>query len=33
VDVPAGGERTLCATFAIRIPKDHEIVGGNRREG
>lgn len=33
VEVPAGGERTLSAAYTIRIPKDHEIVGGNRREG
>jgi Domain of unknown function (DUF4139) len=33
VEVPAGGERTLQATYAIRIPQNHEIVGGNRREG
>jgi uncharacterized protein (TIGR02231 family) len=33
VEVPAGGERTLRAAWSIRIPKDHEIVGGNRREG
>jgi hypothetical protein len=33
VEVPAGGERTLRATYAIRIPQSHEIVGGNRREG
>lgn len=33
VEVPAGGERTLRASFAIRIPQHHEIVGGNRREG
>ncbi|MCX4244526.1 DUF4139 domain-containing protein [Paraliomyxa miuraensis] len=33
VEVPAGGERALKASYAIRIPKDHELVGGNRREG
>jgi hypothetical protein len=33
VEVPAGGERTLRASYAIRIPQNHEIVGGNRREG
>jgi hypothetical protein len=33
VEVPAGGERKLQATFSIRIPQNHEIVGGNRREG
>jgi hypothetical protein len=33
VEVPAGGERTLRATYVIRIPQNHEIVGGNRREG
>lgn len=33
VEVPAGGERTLRATFSIRIPQNHELVGGNRREG
>ena len=33
VEVPAGGERLLRASYAIRIPQNHEIVGGNRREG
>lgn len=33
VEVPASGERTLRATYTIRIPQNHEIVGGNRREG
>ncbi len=33
VEVPAGGERTLRAAYSIRIPQNHEIVGGNRREG
>src|SRR5690606_1291908 len=33
VEVPAAGERTLTATWSIRIPHNHEIVGGNRREG
>jgi uncharacterized protein (TIGR02231 family) len=33
VEVPAGGERTLRATWSIRIPQNHELVGGNRREG
>ena len=33
VEVPAGGERTLRALYTIRIPQNHEIVGGNRREG
>ncbi len=32
VEVPAGAERTLAATWAIRIPHTHELVGGNRRE-
>lgn len=32
VEVPAGGEKTLRASYAIRIPQNHEIVGGNRRE-
>lgn len=33
VEVPAGGEHTLRASWSIRIPQNHEIVGGNRREG
>jgi len=33
VEVPAGGERMLRASYTIRIPQNHEIVGGNRREG
>jgi hypothetical protein len=32
VKVPAGGERTLEARYSVRIPKGHELVGGNRRE-
>lgn len=32
VKVPAGGERELEATWTVRIPKGHELVGGNRRE-
>ncbi len=33
VEVPAGGERRLEAVWSIRIPQNHELVGGNRREG
>lgn len=33
VEVPAGGEKTLRASYTIRIPQNHELVGGNRREG
>jgi uncharacterized protein (TIGR02231 family) len=32
VEVPAGEERELKARYVITIPKDHELVGGNRRE-
>ena len=32
VDVAAGGERKLKATWVARIPSQHELVGGNRRE-
>jgi hypothetical protein len=32
VDVPAGDERKLQATWVIMIPNQHELVGGNRRE-
>lgn len=32
VEVPPGGERKLQATWVARIPSQHELVGGNRRE-
>ena len=32
VTVPPGGETALRATWNVRIPKGHELVGGNRRE-
>jgi hypothetical protein len=32
VDVPAGEERKLVATWVIMIPNQHELIGGNRRE-
>ena len=32
VEVPAGGQRKLAASWSATIPKDHELVGGNRRE-
>jgi hypothetical protein len=32
VDVPAGEERKLSATWVITIPNQHELIGGNRRE-
>lgn len=32
VEVPPGGERKLEATWVARIPSQHELVGGNRRE-
>lgn len=33
VEVAAKGRRELNATWSIRIPQSHELVGGNRREG
>lgn len=33
IEVPAAGERELKASWTITIPKNHELVGGNRREG
>ncbi|MEM9462400.1 MAG: DUF4139 domain-containing protein [Myxococcota bacterium] len=33
VEIPAGAQRTLQAQWSIRIPNNHELVGGNRREG
>ncbi|MCA9701907.1 MAG: DUF4139 domain-containing protein [Myxococcales bacterium] len=32
VEVPAAGQRKVSATWVVTIPKDHELVGGNRRE-
>ena len=32
LEVPAGAKRELSAKYAIRIPTNHELVGGNRRE-
>ncbi|NVB37462.1 mucoidy inhibitor MuiA family protein [Pseudenhygromyxa sp. WMMC2535] len=32
VEVPAGAQRKLSAAWTITLPKDHELVGGNRRE-
>lgn len=32
VQVPPGGETKLSATWNVRIPKGHELIGGNRRE-
>ncbi|MEM6992060.1 MAG: DUF4139 domain-containing protein, partial [Myxococcota bacterium] len=32
VDVPAGEARKLRATWSVRIPSQHELVGGNRRD-
>lgn len=32
VEVPAAGKRELVATWVIKIPSNHEVIGGNRRE-
>lgn len=32
VDVPAAGKRELSATWIVKIPVNHELIGGNRRE-
>jgi len=32
VEVPAGAEHKLEATWVARIPSQHELIGGNRRE-
>ena len=32
IDVPAGEQRKLEATWVITIPNQHELLGGNRRE-
>jgi hypothetical protein len=32
IDVPAGENRKLRATWVITIPTQHELIGGNRRE-
>ncbi|MFV8751734.1 mucoidy inhibitor MuiA family protein [Nannocystaceae bacterium ST9] len=32
IEVPAGDERKLQATWVITIPNQHELIGGNRRE-
>jgi hypothetical protein len=32
VEVPANGKRELEATWVVKIPTNHELVGGNRRE-
>jgi hypothetical protein len=32
VEVPAGSKRELSATWVVKIPANHEVIGGNRRE-
>jgi hypothetical protein len=32
VEVPAAGKRELSATWVVKIPSNHEVIGGNRRE-
>ena len=32
LDLPAGAQRTLTASYDVRIPEKKELVGGNRRE-
>ncbi len=32
VEVPAGGSRELSAHWVAKIPNQHELIGGNRRE-